>query len=304
MSNLTWKGPTNALVYQPNSPRLVYGDRVKAVDIYKGVQALCAESMLARGTFGTGFRAGWVVNQCTCDTSRGQVGTLTIDWEAGGSEADQPLPVGDFSLEPQEIYPKIERNAFFGNMVEGGEIVPGSGILPETVRGAYNAMYSFQQDPSKTPQYFLNQSINGSTANVNGVSVTFGGINFASHPNTNANAQYAFGNALVGKLANGEESYYIAGYRYSYDLYSYTEPTLSEGGIIANRLEGDVLQYPNSAQYDLGGPLNAAVPDNQGWLRLADKVEPAGVNGSMYRLTITWLGGPNGLWDPDLYTVG
>src|ERR1700722_670419 len=101
MSNLIWKGPTNALVMQPNSPSLTYGERVRAKDTYKGLQSLCAESMVARGTFGTGFRSGWVCIQSTVDTSRGDVGTLTIEWEAGGSEADQPLPTGDFSLEPQ-----------------------------------------------------------------------------------------------------------------------------------------------------------------------------------------------------------
>lgn len=258
MSLVIWKGPTNALVYQPNAPRLVYGDRVKAIDIYKGMQTLCAESMLARGTFGTGTRAGWVVNQCTVDTSRGDIGTLTIEWEAGGSEADQPLPVGDFNLEPQELYPKIERNAFF------------SGIIPDTVRGAYQGLYSAQQGGLPNSQSYITNAANNS--------------NYTYYSNTNANAQIALGMELLTKLSVGEESFYIAGYRYSYNEYSYTEPTLSAGGIIGT---------PD-------GPIT--LPAGISWLRLADKLDPAGVAGSMYKYTVNWIGGPDGYWDNDLYT--
>jgi hypothetical protein len=255
MSLLIWKGPTNALVYQPNAPRLVYGDRVKSVDIYKGPQTLCAESMLARGTFGTGSRAGWVVNQCTCDTSLGTVGTLTIEWEAGGSSADQPLPTGDFSLEPQEIYPKIERNPFF------------SGITADTVSAVYNCLYSFDRTGANSANAIIQSRV--TDAQDGGTSGT----------------QTAFASELLQKLQNGEESYYIAGYRYSFSTYSYTEPSLSPGGIIGTP----------------AGPISGDLPSGVQWLRLADKIEPAGVNGSMYKLTQNWIGGPSGYWDSDLY---
>jgi hypothetical protein len=260
MSLIIWKGPTNALVLQPNSPRLVYGDRVKAIDIYKGQQSLCAESMLARGTFGTGFRAGWVVNQCTCDTARGDIGTLTIEWEAGGSEADQPLPTGDFSLEPQEIYPKVERNAFF------------SGICPDMVRASYNALYA------------VNQTGGGPNARQI-ITTAANSANFANFSVNTANGQIELAYLLLDKLANGEESYYVAGYRYSFSAYSYIAPSLSEGGITGTP----------------GGPISGDLPDGISWLRLADKIEPAGVNGSMFKLTENWIGGPDGYWDSDLY---
>jgi hypothetical protein len=255
MSLIIWKGPTNALVLQPNSPRLTYGDRVKAVDIYKGPQSLCAESMLARGTFGTGFRAGWVVNQCTCDTQSGDIGTLTIEWEAGGAEADQPLPAGDFSLEPQEIYPKIERNNFF------------SGITADTVSAVYNCLYAFDKTGANSSNATIQSRV--TIAQDGGTSGT----------------QTALAFELLGKLQNGEESYYIAGYRYCFSTFSYTEPALSNGGIIGTP----------------AGPISS-LPDDISWLRLADRVEPAGVNGSMYKLTQNWIGGPSGYWDTDLYT--
>jgi hypothetical protein len=254
MSLLTWKGPTNALVYQPTAPRLVYGDRVKSIDIYAGPQPLCAESMLARGTFGTGLRAGWVVNQCTCDTSRGAIGLLTIEWEAGGAEAIQPLPVGDFSLEPQEIYPKVERNPFF------------TGIDPDTISAVYNVLYAFNQSGTNSANTIINTRVTGPLD---------GGT-----PGTQTNFAYE----LLTKLQRGEESWYLAGYRYSYETFSYTEPSLTNGAIIGTP----------------GGPVS--VPSGLAWLRLADKLDPAGVNGSMYKLTVNWIGGPNGYWDTDLYT--
>lgn len=266
MALIIWKGPTNALVLQPNSPRLVYGDRVKAVDIYKGQQSLCAESMIARGTFGTGFRSGWVCNQCTVDTSRGDIGTLTIEWEAGGSEADQPLPTGDFTLEPQEIYPKVERNPFF------------DGICSDTIRGVYNGLYSVQQAGSSYPasKYISD----GANTAANATPAFYGSaIN-------SINGQIQLGQELLSKLTNGEESYYIASYRYSFSTYSYTAPGLSTGGIIGTP----------------GGPISGDLPNGIVWLRLADKIEPAGVNGSMFKLTENWIGGPTGYWDSDLYS--
>lgn len=256
MSLLIWKGPTNALVYQPTAPRLEYSDRVKSIDIYAGPQVLCAGSMLARGTFGTFTRAGWVVTQCTCDTLRGTIGLLTITWEAGGSVADQPLPVGDFSLEPQELYPKVERNPFF------------SGIEADTVSAVYNCLYAFNQTGANSANSIINTRVTGPLDNGNA-----------------AGPQTTFANELLAMLQRGEESYYIAGYRYSYESYSYTRPSLSTGGFTGTP----------------AGPLSGALPPNIAWLRLADKEDPAGVNGSMYKLTVNWLGGPNGFWDPNLY---
>jgi len=246
-----WKGPTNALVLQPNSPKLTYGDRVKAVDIYKGPQSLCAASMLPRGTFGTGFRTGWVVTQSEVVTDRGYIGTLNIEWEAGGAYASQPLPVGTFDLTPQELYPKIERNPFF------------AGIKIETINWCRNAM---------------DQAIQGNAQNVTSITL----------PTQITDAQQlAFAQKLIAKWAIGEDTYYLAGWKYSYETFSYTEPTPAIGGVsVANP----------------GGPAN--LPAGLAWIRLASVVKPVGVNGSMYVTTNNFLGGPNGYWDSDIYPAG
>jgi hypothetical protein len=257
MSLLVWKGPTNALVLANNSPTLVYGDRVKATDIYNGPQSLCAESMLARGTYGTGSRAGWVVNQCTTETSRGTIGKLTIDWEAGGTGADQPLPTGEVSLQPQELYPKIERNAFFANS--------GSFLLPMDIALAYASMHA---STSFARQNALDQ-LAGRAAS--------GDATIA--------ASATLGQSLAAKLQRGEETYYQAGFRYVWVYYTYTLPTINVGGI---------TETPT-------GPVTPSYDSTINWIRLADGFEPAGVNGSMWKMTLTWLGGQDGYWDTDLY---
>jgi len=254
MSLLAWRGPTNALILAPNSPKFQYTDRVRITDIYMGPQWLCVANMLARGTFGTGFRSGWVVNQCTTDTQRGTIGTLTIEWEAGGAYATQPLPIGNFSLKPQELYPKIERAACF------------SGITFKTLNIAHNAI-DLATNSTGVPlvtDTFLTDNISDPT-------------------------QLSLAQNLVAKWQKGEETFYLAGWRYTYEVYSYTAPTVNRGGV------------PGTP----GGPLSAVLPTGVSWLRLADDLDPAGVAGSMYKLNVCWLGGPvysgTGYWDSDVY---
>jgi hypothetical protein len=97
--------------------------------------------------------------------------------------------------------------------------------------------------------------------------------------------QKTLGLKLVQKLQNGEESWYVAGMRYMFIYYSFSLPTLSLGGFI---------ETPSiAASVGLG---------SMSWLRLADFFQSAGVNGSAYRVTQTWLGGPEGHWDTDIYS--
>ena len=258
MSLKIWRGPTNALVMAPESPTLVYTDRVRATDIYMGVQSVCAANMLSRGTFGSGIRSGWVLNQCTLTTSRGNVGRLVYEWEAGGSSATQPLPTGDFSLDPQELYPKVERNAYFQGTsgVYGGPTTP---ITLDTIALVYSALY--------------NETETGRAS---------AGAALAAITDAD---QLALATKLLLKLRNGEETYYVAGWRYWYETYSYSLPTVSRGAVVVTP----------------GGPLAGHLPSGVSWLRLADNLTPAGVNGSMYKLRVNCLGGPGGHWDTDLY---
>jgi len=249
-----WKGPTSSMVVAPNSPKVSCTDRIRETVVYMGPESVCLANVIARGTIGTGLFAGFICNQCTLDTSRGLVGTLTIDWEAGGSACGLPLPSGSYSLKPQELYPKIERAACF------------QGITAATVNAVYN---------------YTDSALNSSGSQiVNSTSLS----TWVTDP-----TQLTLANNLVAKRLKGEETFYLAGWRYTYEVFSYTAPTVNRGGV------------PGTPS----GPLYANLPSGVSWLRLADDLEPSGAPGSMYKLTVSWLGGPIyggvGYWDTDVY---
>lgn len=91
------------------------------------------------------------------------------------------------------------------------------------------------------------------------------------------------GKELVDKMRRGQESYYAAVRRYVWTTSSYTPPIAVDGGTIGTP----------------GGPGAAYLNPTYQWLRFADDVDYA--NG-VYKITSTWLGGPNGHWDSDIYS--
>lgn len=89
---------------------------------------------------------------------------------------------------------------------------------------------------------------------------------------------------LVGKLLRGQETYYLAGLTYIWSASSWSVPTFSDGGVI---------ETP-------GGPLAAYIATFPfDWLRLCDELDDT--DGTSYRITRSWKGGPSGHWDSDLY---
>lgn len=89
---------------------------------------------------------------------------------------------------------------------------------------------------------------------------------------------------LVKKLEAGREAFYMAALRYSWTTHSFTIPTMYRGGWI---------EAP-------GGPLAGYFVADIDWLREADDLQ---YSAGIWRLTRSWLGGPNGHWDLQLYSV-
>jgi hypothetical protein len=87
---------------------------------------------------------------------------------------------------------------------------------------------------------------------------------------------------LAQKLMKGRDSYYLAGWTYTWTTYSWDLPTAMAGGVI---------EAP-------AGPLAGYFVGTIDWLRQADSLQPTPTH---FKLTKTWLGGPNGHWDTDLY---
>jgi hypothetical protein len=87
---------------------------------------------------------------------------------------------------------------------------------------------------------------------------------------------------LVNKWLRGEETFYLAGFKFQHTLYFTSAPTTSEGGFI---------QTPT-------GAFSGYIPGGMSWLRQADELIWS--NG-LWKLTRTWIGAPGGWWDTDLY---
>ena len=254
-----WKGPTNALILQPESGEITASDRIRLVDVYKCYRDM-ALTIPNRGTLGTGSRLGWVVSQATFSPMRGQIAKYTINWEAGGANCGLTPPSPEIKLDNQELYPKVERNPYFQD-ADGNYLILGvdASLAQATLHGStqyqrHNAM----------------DQLSGRAAN----------------PANNPSA--TLGLALADMLKKGEETYYLAGWRYMVVSYSFTVPTTTLGGIIE-------VPSPQPSYY---GYFSTATS----WLRLADNLESVGPINSMWKLTKTWLGAPGGHWDSRLYS--
>ncbi len=266
--NLIWR-PGQFLVPQYTGTNLRLADRIADVDVYRGPIAGCRSGTVLRGTFGVGARLGWVCTSSEVTWESKGIGILRINWEVGGPFAPTYLlPLDDFREESVELYPKVESHpAMFGPTYPGN---PGDKILSYTIGLCYQATNGATQDARSQALAFLNSMA--------------GWSNSGFDDGTTWAAQANFGAILYNWLMQRNETYYLAGRKYSYIRHFFTFPETSDGGVT------ETPQF---------GPR--AGNTSMSWLRLADAVEPAGVNGSVYKMTSTWLGGPIGHWDPILY---
>jgi hypothetical protein len=88
--------------------------------------------------------------------------------------------------------------------------------------------------------------------------------------------------ALGEKILKGVETFYMAGVKYTWTTSLWTVPALSAGGYVETPF----------------GPMAPYLGTGFSWLREADSCN---YTGSYYELTRSWMGGPSGHWDPDLY---
>ena len=271
------------LVKQYTGPGLKLADRIIDRDVYRGPIEQCEANVLVRGTYGsnTGFgnlatrdRRGWVVTSSEVNWEPKGIGTLTINWEVGGPFASNRfLPLDDFREEAVELYPKVEQHP----SLKGSDVltVPGHKIGVLAISLAYAARdwaYRAWSDPAANDQNPLTQLM------------TLESRKADPPKDTTWAEQKAWGIKLLDWLMEGHETYYLAGLKYCYMRHYFSFPMTTLGGIIQSPSWG-----PRAGDTTLS------------WLRLADAVEPVGVNGSAFKLTSAWLGGPLGHWNNNLY---
>jgi hypothetical protein len=89
--------------------------------------------------------------------------------------------------------------------------------------------------------------------------------------------------SLIAKWRRGQETFYFAGLKYVWTSYSYSRPTVDSGGF---------------QQAPLGPMMGDASFTGMGWLRLSDEMV---YQNGLFKLTSSWMGGPSGWWDSDIY---
>lgn len=94
--------------------------------------------------------------------------------------------------------------------------------------------------------------------------------------------QAALAAKLLEKLHRGNDSFYLAGLQYSWVSHSYVMPSATLGGL---------RQAPL-------GPMYGLMPSGMSWLRRCDEIS---YSNGVYRIIRTWIGGPGGWFDSDLY---
>lgn len=235
----TYAGATTALTELPGSPSIeVGGGRVTRTRSYTGLWSLCEAGIVATGSAGTGDELGFVVTRCSAQRSRGDIGTLTIVYEAGGSESGAELPPLEYTCEPHRLQRPLKYHPAYASLT--------ADIL-EAIDRACSPGNKSTSDYDK-----------------------FKDIPLAL--------------ALYQKRKRGTESYYIAGFKYSYTECSWSLPSFTLGGFLQTPL----------------GPLAGLLPASAGWLREADEYE---YTGAYHRIKRSWIGTPGADWDTDLYTA-
>lgn len=106
-------------------------------------------------------------------------------------------------------------------------------------------------------------------------------LRFAIQSKWLAGGSAALMNSLLAKWRRGMETFYVAGMKFQFSSYSFTSPGCTAGG------------YRETP----GNPGGYTLP-TLSWLRLADEIT---CSSGLYKKVSTWLGGPSGHWDTDIY---
>jgi len=243
-SSLFTAGVNTVLVEAPDSPKYTFATPFTCIRKFTGLHSLCIASAPFPRSYGVGSMAGWMIKQSTVDRKPKQIGELTIEYVGAG-----------------------------GDSGGGGDPGPGA-ILPPDEYG----LHPFEVNP-KLEQHPLFASLDRATR---------AAVRTAVDSQTSATRDSSYtglstlAKKLADKLLEGKETYYLAGWTYTWSTYSWAIPGLTDGGTI---------ETP-------GGPLASYLGTGVDWLRHADDLD---FNGQHHKKTLTWLGGPAGHWDSELY---
>lgn len=219
---------------------------------------------------------------------RGVILTMTTE----GTQPLFPNPPDEFDIEVVELNPALEKHPRYADLTYAQRYY---------VR---NANVSDDPDLAQNYQNALNDI--SSSAYKLGESIEI------------AQAQQAEAQEMLFKKHKGEDSFYLAGYKVTLSQYYWYPQVLNPGGYIEDPVYQGGLPYyfwsNNGTNETAANIFGATATQNQNlypqtgsltqppyglsWLRQADTIH---LNRTWWRLTRTWLGGPLGNWDNELY---
>jgi hypothetical protein len=242
-SDLFTDGENTTLLEAPDSPQWIFGDKIRCIRKYRGLHSLCFASAPFKGTAGSGAMAGLVVAQSTVNRMPKQVGELVIEWHGAGEQTGQQLTPDTYGLMPTEVNPSLQSHPYFSTLTESHVSLVNAWVSAST---------ALARSESKAKV-------------------------LAITPTETKNLAVKLGE----KMIRGQDSYYLAGWTYTWTSYWWTLPTVNDGGSI---------ETP-------GGPLAGLLGSSLAWLRLADEHD---FDGTQHRLTRAWRGVD--AIDSDLYS--
>lgn len=250
----------DTLIETPDSGLLELAERTTYTKIYEAKYSVCVASAVSKGTYGTGSLAGYRVGRCTVARTRGDMGRLTIVWDAGdgGGDSGFTLPADRYNVCPEDLSPRIERHPRYKSL--------GDQTVTYVEEGKYITV----------PVWAVIQ---------NAASAATGNLRDAWIAVLNTCPDPALALNLLTKIERGNEVYYLAAIRYTWTIYCWEVPETTRGGFI---------EAP-------AGPLAGFFSPDIDWLRLGDTLDDG--DGGIHALTRSWLGGPVGHWDAELYSV-
>ena len=123
----------------------------------------------------------------------------------------------------------------------------------------------------------------------------------------------------LNKLYKGEDTFYLSGYRVVWSTYFWAPPLINPGDYIEDPVYGGGLPPQfwstdgtvtgtnifsqtalfNENMYPSGSSDATNPPFGLSWLRKKDSIT---LNRTWYKLSRTWIGGPLGQWDTQIYS--
>jgi len=280
----------------PNSPEIERGEQGTVVhkfncDTQTGINIVAT---IGRGAiFIDSF--GNVTRCLTCRFRNAKADTCSI--EITGESISFDVPPDEYSIDTIELNPSLFRHPRYNwilNYIPSSGTQGGNNIGPlliSAINGAVDQTQVVSQQDGVTTYSSL--IVPTDTTIVGGL--TFNCLRLA--------------NELVGKLRQGNDVFYLAGFKATWSVYFFLPPALNPGGYINDPVtQGGLPAYfwsddetPSGGNTLIEKAALAApqyYSNGLSWLRQADTLL---YQRTWFKLTSSWLGAPFGHWDAEIY---